>query len=290
MSHQLILAIFLFIPAGSPAHEGNPILRAVIADGLAVGEVRVKLPEPTFRDGQTAEQQRAALVEVAGSSRGADEMLQSSVSAPHKLRTKDVKAEGAILRTVDLYFVLRGVDLDAIKSEEAFDQLGGKPVEAANMRYEARVLKPDDLKDAPDAPATASDHEWLIHTTGRLLDRIAVESTDRVVASRTDDSLTFASRSDPSFGPEDKFPNRWTTITLKSTGDVLGPAKPYAGSIGYVKLTRLKGMDGALAVEAHVAFAEPMAWFDGAPILRSKFGLIAQDQVRRLRRELLKRK
>jgi hypothetical protein len=214
-------------------------------------------------------------------------MLQSSISAPHKLRTMDVKAEGAVIRTVDLYFVLRGVDLSTIKPEDAFRQLNGEPVEAANMRYEVRVLKPKDFKDSTIAP-TSSDHQWLIHATGRLLDRIAVESTDRVVASRSDDSLVFASQSDPKFGPESEFPNRWSTITLKSTGDVFGPPQPYAGAIGYVKLTRLIGLENALAIEAHMAFAEPLAWFEGAPILRSKFGLIAQDQVRRLRRELRK--
>jgi hypothetical protein len=45
-----------------------------------------------------------------------------------------------------------------------------------------------------------------------------------------------------------------------------------------------------LLVEAHFAFAEPRAWFDGAPILRSKLSLIAQDQIRRLRRELAEKR
>ena len=55
-------------------------------------------------------------------------------------------------------------------------------------------------------------------------------------------------------------------------------------------MTRLAGLATAVVVEVHFAFAEPLAWFEGDPILRSKFGLIAQDQVRRLRRELLKAK
>jgi hypothetical protein len=288
MWHTWIFATIALVSPDLPAHDRNPVLRATIDEGLAIGEVRVKLPEATFRDGQTAEGQRAALVEVAGSSRGADEMLQPSISAPHRLRIRDVQAEGATVRAGDIYFILRGVDLDAIEPEEAFRQLGGEPTEAGNMRFEVRVLKADDFKDPPTA--LASGHEWLTHANGRLLDRIAVESTDRVVTSRSADSLVFAARTDPSFGPKTPFPNRWSTITLKATGDVLGPPEPYAGGIGYVKMTRLKGLEGAVAVEIHFAFAEPRAWFDGAPILRSKFGLIAQDQVRRLRRELLKPK
>ena len=288
MLNPLVLAMLALSPTALPTHDRNPVLRATIDEGLAIGDVRVKLPEATFRDGQSVDQQRAALVEVAGSSRGADEMLQPSISAPHKLRTRDIKAEGATLRAGDIYFLLRGVDLDAIQPEEAFRQLGGEPTEAGNMRFEVRALKADDFKDPP--AVLPSDREWLMHAKVRLLDRIAVESTDRIVASRSADYLVFASRTEPIFGTMTDDPNRWSTITLKATGDVYGPPEPYAGGIGYVKMTRLKGLERAVAVEIHFAFAEPRAWFDGAPILRSKFGLIAQDQVRRLRRELLKPK
>jgi len=43
-----------------------------------------------------------------------------------------------------------------------------------------------------------------------------------------------------------------------------------------------------VVIEAHTVLAEPYGWFEGAPILRSKFNLIAQDQVRKLRREMSK--
>ena len=58
--------------------------------------------------------------------------------------------------------------------------------------------------------------------------------------------------------------------------------------MSYAKISRLKEPEGALLVEFHAAFSEPEAWFQGAPILRSKFAPIAQDQIRKLRRELLK--
>ncbi len=285
MPHILLLA--LLMPPGA-GHDANPVLRAAIDGGLAVGGDSVKLPEPTFGDGQSAEEQGATLREVAGSMRGAEEMLQPSISAPHRLKLRDTKAEGATLRSGDLYFVLRGVDLDAIRPDEALRTARSGPVEAANMRFEARVLTPDELEGSPAAPT--SKDEWFTHATGRILDRIAVESTDRVVASRSADSLVFAAKTDPRFGPDTKLPNRWTTIEPKATGDAFGPAQPFAGGVGYVKITRLAAFDKAAVVEVHFAFAEPTAWFQGDPILRSKFGLIAQDQVRRLRRELQKSK
>jgi hypothetical protein len=43
-------------------------------------------------------------------------------------------------------------------------------------------------------------------------------------------------------------------------------------------------------VEMHMAFVEPDGWFQGNPILRSKFGAVAQDQIRSLRRELAKKR
>ncbi len=282
MPYALILALLFPFEAG---HEANPVFRAAVNEGLSAGGATVKLPAPTFHDGQSADEQKAALREVAGSTRGAEEMLQDSISAPHRLKLRDVKIDRATLRSGDLVFVLRGVDLDSIKPDEAFRQARVGDVSAANMRFEVRVLSPDDLKDAP-----STGREWLIHSTGRLLDRIAVEATDRVVASTSADSIVFAARTDPGFGINSPLPTRWSTIEPKATGDVFGPPQPYAGGVGYLKITRLKGLDRAAVVEVHFAFAEPTAWFGGDPILRSKFGLIARDQVRRLRRELQKKK
>ena len=284
MQHILLLVILAQAPADPPPHDRNPVLKAAIERGLEVGSLAVTLPEPTFRDGMTAEEQKAALAGVAGSTRGADEMLQPSLSAPHKLRLQDRKADGAMVRSGDLVFALRGVDLDAIRPAEAIRRFRSEPVEAGNMRFQVHILTPEEAAKIPAPPS--SDHEWLSHAVGRLLDRIAVESTDRIVVSKSDDSLILASRTDPAFGPEGPFPNRWMTIDLKAGGDVLGPPKSFSGGVGYMKLTRLKGQDKAMLVEAHFAYAEPTAWFDGAPILRSKLGLIAQDQVRRIRREL----
>jgi hypothetical protein len=39
----------------------------------------------------------------------------------------------------------------------------------------------------------------------------------------------------------------------------------------------------------HAAFAEPEGWFQGAPILRSKLSVAAQDQIRALRRSLTRK-
>jgi hypothetical protein len=285
MPALLLLSLLLASDGLEPEHARNPVLRDVIESGLKSGGAVEKLPEPTFRDAMTADEQLAALRQIAGSERNVQELLRDSVTAPQVLRLRDVKAEDATLRAGDLTFVLRA-DLDAIHPEEAFAKFRGQATEAGNMRVEANVLSAEDRKGTP-AAVLAKD-EWFTRANARLLDRIAFESTDRVTASRSADSLVIASRTDPRFGPDSRWPNRWSTVVRPGMPGKPGPSHPYDGGISYIKLSRLKSTPGALVVEVHFALSEPRAWFDGEPILRSKFAIIAQDQVRRVRRELQK--
>jgi hypothetical protein len=267
-----------------PEHAENPVLARVLAEGLGSGGASATLPAPTFRDGQDAEGQRAALRELAGSERAAAEVLRDSVTAPVLVRLRDAKGEEATIRSGDVYFVLHA-DLDAIDPREVGPGEASGPVEAGNMRFEARVLSADELEAAGVEPP--GEGEWIVHATGSLLDRISVETTSRSSASRSGRSLVVASRSDDRFDAGSRWPNRWSTFDRRNGAS--GPARPYAGGVGYAKLTALEGMPGALVVEVHFAFVEPKDWFDGAPALRSKVQLVATDAVRRLRRELAER-
>jgi hypothetical protein len=71
-----------------------------------------------------------------------------------------------------------------------------------------------------------------------------------------------------------------------NTGKAVGKPHRYDGSASTTKISRLASVPGALLIESHFAFVEPMEWFDGTPVLRSKITMVAQDQIRRLRREL----
>ena len=77
-----------------PPHEANAVYAAAIADGLTVGGRTVRLPAPTFADGQSAEEQRAALRELAGSDRAAEALLRDSVTAPFRLKLDDERGRG----------------------------------------------------------------------------------------------------------------------------------------------------------------------------------------------------
>ncbi len=158
------------------------------------------------------------------------------------------------------------------------------------MRFSTRVLDVKQLaaRGIATTEPTPTLREWYTHSTGRLLDRIHVEATGRTMASRSASSWVVASRTDPRFGRDETFPNRWWPIERRSGRDQPGLARPYAGGASTIKISRLTSAPGTLLVEVHLAFDEPRAWFDGAPILRSKLSVVAQDQIRRLRRELAK--
>jgi hypothetical protein len=285
----MIVVLILLSAAAEiePPHAGNALFPTLLSEGITIEGTKLTFPNPVLHDGQSAGAQRAALKVVAGSEGRLDDLLRDSVAAPFVLKIHDEKgSERTLIRRADLWFVVRA-DLDAIDPPEIARRASeDKPVEAGNMRFASRCLGADDLKARGIEPG---QREWFAHLTGRLLDRIHVETTDRAVASRSDESWVIASRTDPRFDRDERSPNRWWPIEQNGNRESPGPAHPYAGGASYVKVSRLRVEPRALLVEAHFAFAEPRAWFNSAPILRSKMGLIAQDQIRRLRRELAER-
>jgi len=268
----------------APGHEKNTVFAALIRDGFDLGGQRIRLPAPLLKDEQGAEEQHTALLGLAGSERALSDLLRDSVTAPYILKVHDIKADGGIVRVIDLWFVVRAglADIDPAKIA---DQASGQAVGAGNMEFQNRLLTAEELK--PRGRSTVSGRElsrWYGHIEGKLLDRIEVGATSEVVATRTPDSLVIASRTDRAFDDPGPFANRWSSIGQAGAAS----EQVYGGGISYARLDRLKRPEGALLVEVHAAFIEPEPWFHGAPILRSKFAPIAQDQIRRLRRELLK--
>jgi hypothetical protein len=276
------LASLVVEPASGHAH--NLVFSAIVGDGFELGGVKVHLPAPLVKDGQEADAQQAALLEVAGSEQALNGLLRDSVTSPFVLKAHDVKADDGTVRSVNLWFVVRG-DLEGIDPMGFAVRASGRAVGAGNMEFQDRMLTADELNPRGRSSLTVRElSRWFVHVDGRLLDRIEVAATSEVVASRTSESIVIASRTDRAFDAPGAFANRWKELRQ---GDA-GTDRVYGGGISYARIGRLKRPEGALLVEVHAAFIEPRAWFQGAPILRSKFAPIAQDQIRRLRRELRK--
>jgi hypothetical protein len=277
-------------PRIEEGHAENHVYTGVLVDGLKAEGATVKLPEPRLFDGQPAEAQRAALREVAGSDQRLDELARRSVSAPYIIKVHDVKAGDATIRVVDLWFVVYGNigQVDPAKEAAKADE---KEVEAGNMVMRTRLVKPERLRALgiapPSGPEGSGPSAWYAHIHGRLLDRIEFDVTNRVVASRTKESIVVATRTDPAFDRPGPDANGWKPV---GSAKEAGGLRPYQGGISYTKISRLAFRPGTLLVEMHGAFVEPREWFQGAPILRSKFSVVAQDQIRRLRRELERRR
>jgi hypothetical protein len=268
-----------------PVHERNPIYAEALRSGLHADGATITLPAPILKDGLDAGLQHAALLKLSGSETALADLLRDSVTAPFILKLRDQKTTGATVRMMDLWFVVRG-DLDGLDPVEMARQSSGKAVEAGNMRFENQLLTDNELKPSGRSSQRGRDlSRWFVHLKGRLLDRVGVELTDEAVATRTDESMVIAGRTDRAFDSDKSLPNRWWTL---GQGGQKGSGQPFHGGLSYAKISRLKEPAGALMVEFHAAFSEPEAWFQGAPILRSKFAPIAQDQIRKLRRELLK--
>lgn len=282
------LAFGLILQTGQPieqAHARNPLYPPLIRGAFTLAGATVTLPAPVLADGLSAKAEHEALVAFAGSKRAVDELARDAIAAPILVRTHDRKTDSGTIRFADVSFFVRA-DFASIQLDRAPGSVDEeKPVEAGNMRFSAKRLKPDDLKSRGLSSGTGQG-EWYVHVSGRLLDRIALEATDRIVATRSDGSWVVAYRTEPRLADDPVFPNRWNPIAREGVKETKGPGESYPGGAGYVKLSKLASIPGALFVEAHLAFFEPRAWFDGAPILRSKIALIAQDRIRRLRREL----
>ncbi|WP_435016257.1 hypothetical protein TA3x_003821 [Tundrisphaera sp. TA3] len=284
-------ALFALILLGQiAAHdEANPVYHSLIAEGIRgnAGSEAFKLPAPTFPDDATPEAINEALEKVAGSKAAARELMRDSVTAPFILKTRDARSGDDHVRAADLWFVVHA-DLDRIDLGKISGQADDQAVEAGNMKFITKRLKEDDLREGKVEllPPRDGRTEWFTHLDGRLLDRISVRATDRVVATRTPASVVVAARTDHAFGRDGRYSNMWATVARKGAAEEMGPPREYAGGASYVKISKLAAEPGALLVEAHLVFFEPHGWFQGAPILRSKISVVAQDQIRRLRREI----
>ncbi len=274
-------------------HAKNSVYLEVLSQDFPRGGQGLRFPEPRLRDGQDADAQRTALREVAGSDQALGELVRNSVTAPYILKVRDTRAGDATIRAADLWFVVYAeiAQLDPAREAARFD---GKEAEAGNMKFQTRLLKAGDLRAAGIAPPaqTPGPHVWYGHIHGRLLDRIEFGVTNQVVGSQSSESIVIAARTDPAFDKAGPHRNGWRSIAASASagGQSQGALQPYAGGVSYTKISRLAFQPGALLVEMHGAFVEPQEWFQGAPILRSKFSVIAQDQIRTLRRELARRR
>ncbi|TWU43971.1 hypothetical protein Q31b_15050 [Novipirellula aureliae] len=157
----------------------------------------------------------------------------------------------------------------------------------------------------------SSDEAFVQLTTAQLLDRGIRMSPDvhfgfatvplmnrvllrGVVASQTthaDSSVISSWRLLDSIDSSDRYAARWSPLDRDSLGNQIeGNALPYRGAGGYILVQSLGSIDESLAdaclVSVNIVLHEPPVWFGSSNFLRSKFPLVIQETVRKLRRKL----
>ncbi len=126
---------------------------------------------------------------MAGSDRALDDLLRDSVTAPYIIKVHDIKTSDAVeVTTASGSSSTPTCEQVDFRVEEA-SRADQQEIEVANMWFQTRLLKDDDLRSAgvKPAPAARGQNTWYSHVHARLLDRIDFEATPtRSIATQID--------------------------------------------------------------------------------------------------------
>jgi len=280
-----LLAFELSAISSLRAQTANPELDALLTKGVQFpdGQFR-KLRPPTLADGLDAAAQQTAIEAVLAMKKGHPitfaQFVVKNRNTPYVLLIDsdpqyDTNAPG---HSINLWFVVYG-ELKTV-SNPKFMKQEFKPDKSSRID----VLGDDDLKQRQIVPRTTPDgKEWFVHGTFNLLQtdvRVQVQATERVVQTTTKESTTLAGQIDRRFDSDAKYPNEWRPAP---GGVVGGPPVLYFSSGAYSRVTKLVKPAGALLVEYHFVYDEPVGWFGGANLLRSKLPQQADQNVKDFR-------
>ncbi len=267
----------------------NPLFKQLRANGVTVSEEKkVPLPAPLMVDGLDAASQREVLQKVVGKRFTVREFTGKIGTAPHVYAIRKIPlggGEAARALAIDVSFVAHG-SLDTVAGRDFLENLHNKRKDRQVHVLTTKELGQRKLK----AESSKLREERYSHGVFIVLERVELRAALHTVVTRQVDSLLAATRIDPRFSQDSDFPNQWRKITLDEEGQrKLGPAHPYTGAGGYLKITRLHEPNGALFIEYHLVYAEPKDWFSGADPLTTKVPAIIQSEVRTFRQELNKK-
>jgi hypothetical protein len=263
--------------------ELNPVYAQLLQTGVEINETLVKFPQPTMVDGLDAEQQNQIISEIGGEAYDFKSMIRPSTVAPHVMRT-ELKEEGkARYRVADFWFVTYG-KLDVLTDETVLQQM----LDPNKEEGEGNAITTEVLKSV-GIEISDAEHDAYGRVSYLLEKKVDLHLTGRAYWSKTDESIVATMIIDPRFSEHAEFASTWSPMTRDVSGQLQpGAAQPYRGMGLYMKVTQLKGVEGALFVECHLIFNEPVEWFDGLNYLGSKLPPIVSKQVRTMRAELSK--
>jgi hypothetical protein len=286
----VLLSLLLTLAAASHCMAENRLYDSLVIQGVTISpQETIKLPKPVLVDGLDATAQRKAIETLMEGRHDWEAFSRKAVVSPFLLRIADNDtAAGEVGRRVDLYFVAYG-SLEKLTSDNYLTKQLNMAAADNNEKDGARaklVSNEELAKRGLPAPRQSNDPRWVA-VESTLLDKVRISATTQNMKSQSDDSVVIASILDSQFDNDAEYPNSWRSISIDDAGlQQIGSPQSYAGLGSYVKATRLAEPAGALFIEYHVVFAEPQGWFHGANLLRSKLPIVAQDMVRKFRRNM----
>jgi hypothetical protein len=270
-------------PAANQPHVAiNPLYKGLLDPGLLVGpDAKAKFPTPSMEDGLDAAKQKEIIANLIGTDYTYEDFTRKSVVAPQILKLRNVVPFDPIApaRGVDVWFLAYG-GLKALDDPKFLDRL----LIAGRGEGKAVGITDQDLKKR-NITLADKNHEGFGLIEFDFLEKVRLKAVGRAYWSRTDESAVIACEIDPRFKDDKEFPNQWQSLNKLGGTQKVGPATPWSGAGLYLKITKLSQPVGALFIEQHVVFAEPMGWFDGENLLRSKLPFAMQKQVRNIRQE-----
>jgi hypothetical protein len=272
------------------SNAANPIYDALTGPGVKVSaQETLQLPKPALADGLTPPQTRQTIETLLAGKYDWETFTRQSVVSPFFLKISEGAAEsGPIIRKIDMYFIAYGA-LDSLKGEDYLNRqlnLTGSNGQS-DSSGQVKLLKAEDLQKRGIAAGNRPEDPRWVAVSSTLLGKVRISLTTQNIKTDGKDSLIIASVADPRFERDAEYPNSWRSLTVDDAGQrQTGQPQPYAGLGSYVKATRLADPAGALFIEYHVAFIEPEGWFHGTNLLRSKLPIVAQEMVRKFRRNL----
>jgi hypothetical protein len=268
----------------------NAIYEALVGPGIKISpQQNLQLSKPAMEDGLQPAQQKRVIEAILAGKYDWETFIRKSVVSPFVLKMSEGSAESSpIIRRVDIYFVAYG-SFESLKSEDYLNKQLNLAVsnDQSDARGRAKMLTAEELRKRGIAAGTKPEDPRWVAVTSTLLGKVRISLTTQNIKTEGKDSILIASVADPRFATDSDYPNCWRSITVDDAGKrQTGPAEPYVGLGSYAKATKIAEPAGAIFMEYHVAFVEPEGWFHGTNLLRSKLPIVAQEMVRKFRRNL----
>ena len=247
--------------------DENVIFTELVQKGvpLSNGDT-IKLPDPVMADGLNEATQLKVMTGLTDS-KHLESFLKGGLSDHYELKkskTPGANKEDSIGRQIDLYFVAEG------KLDTAADSAFVKTLltqKAANPKGKAEFYTDKELTARKLAVTdTGKMKEQYAHAFYDILGKVEVRGSGRVIKTIEPESVIVASKLDPRFANDAKYPNQWQSIEVVKGRAQKGDPEKYSGLGGYIKITKLIGPVERVFVEYHLVFDEPYAWFKGGPI------------------------